>query len=781
MKPLNKRVIRKLKESKLQYIAIMVVMMVGLLVYVSFNMGIYNFENSVLTYYEKNNLADLSAEVVKIPMNSIDDLKKIDGIKSVEGRIKIDVPLKVEDPNEKVTARIISVPEEQQINKLYLINGQLGLTDYKEAYVIEHFVQGRGITTGDIVRPQINGKIYDLEITAEVGSPEFVYLMKDSQSMLPDLKSFGVIYVSEKFAKEALGLGNAYNEVLIDAKEGYNLEKIKTKVEETLDKYGVKSVRLREDQLSYRIVEEEIKGGKQSSSVVPLLFLFVAGIILSVMINRLVKGDRMTIGVLKSMGYTNMQVLIHYSKFAVFIGLFGSILGVLLGIFVSKYFTQIYLLFYKVHYVTIEYYIGYLIGGILLSIIFSIGSGIIGAKGTLKIVPAESMRKEPPKKGKRIIFEGTKIWKKLNFTQKMVWRNLLRDKKRVIFVGFGVSITLLVVVVPLYLFSTMPQLFEYQFGNLQMMDYNIEFSRPTSTKSVKVIKDQLDYDVIEGKLEYPFEIESKWRSQIVSLIGLENNTQMYDFEDRNSRPMIPEKNFVYVSEGLAKVLDINVSDWIKINNYIPGKDDIYVKVTGINKQNLGTNVYMDIDLMRERLVEKDSINGVFLNSKDDVKGKLEKIRYISGINSVEDMSSSFEEFMQITAASISSLLFFGFILGFAIMYNTTVMTINSRLLEFSSLRILGMSKGEIIGVILKENLMITIIGIIIGIPLSSMASQGITDAFSTDLYTFSGSIQFSTFIYGICITLTFIGIAQLAAYHRIRKLNFIEALKERMT
>src|SRR6056297_103471 len=268
MKPLNKRVLRKLKESKLQYIAIMVVMMVGLSLYISFNMGIYNFENSVFTYYEKNNLADISAEVVKIPMNSIDDLKKIEGVKTVEGRIKMDVPLKVEDPTEKVTARIISVPEDQKINQMYLIDGKLGLSDYKEAYVIEHFVQGRGITVGDIVQPQINGKIYDLEITAEVGSPEFVYLMKDSQSMLPDLTSFGIIYVSEKFATEAFGLGNAYNEVVIDVYEGYNLEKIKTKVEDALDKYGVKSVRLREDQLSYRIVEEEIKGGQQSANVV---------------------------------------------------------------------------------------------------------------------------------------------------------------------------------------------------------------------------------------------------------------------------------------------------------------------------------------------------------------------------------------------------------------------------------------------------------------------------------------------------------------------------------
>lgn len=781
MKPLNKRVVRKLSESKLQYFAIMVVMMVGLMTYIAFNMGIYNFENSVNTYYEKSNLADLSADVVKIPKSDLKNLVNIKGVKNVEGRIKMDVPLRVEDPNEKVTVRMISVPKEQEINQLYVVQGSVSLSDYNRAYVIEHFFDGRGIQVDDVLTPQINGKNYELKVSAEVGSPEFIYLMKDSQSLLPDFESFGVIYVNEKFAMDAFGLGESYNSLVFDVEEGYNLEKMKTKIENVLDKYGAKSVIIKDDQLSHRIVREEIEGGKKSSQVMPLLFLVVAAVILSVMINRLVKGDRMVIGVLKSMGYTDFEVLVHYSKFAIFIGLFGSLLGIILGVYISRFFTDIYIMYYKVHYITVRYYPLYLLGGMLLATVFSLGAGFFGARNSLKIVPAESMRKEPPKSGKRIMFENTKLWRWLNFTQKMVWRNLLRDKRRALFVATGVAITLLVVIVPLFMFSTMPEMFSYQFGELQRMDYNIDFSKPMSVDSMKIIEDQLNLDRIEGKLEYPFELQAKWRSKIVSVIGIDPDTQMYSFEDDARRRLHTHEGFVYISSGLATLLDVSAGDYLTIKNYIPGKDDARVRISGVNKQNLGTNLYMDIHLMQDLLVEKNSINGVYIDSKDDVKESLQGIKYVSTINSISDMSETFEEFMQITSASITGMLFFGFILGFAIMYNTTVMTINSRLLEFSSLRILGMSKGEIISVIIKENLLITVLGVIIGIPLSKYASEGIIDAFSTEFYTFGGTLSVLTMIQGIFITIVFILIAQLAAYQKIKKLNFIEALKERTT
>lgn len=780
MTPLNKRIIRKLKESKLQYAAIIVVMFLGIMIYISFNMGIYNFENSVMTYYDKNNFGDIYAEVMKIPSGGLLEINNIPGVKKVEGRIKKDVVLKTK-AGEKVSLRLVSFDPSDQINRLFTIDGKTVMNSKYEGFVIEHFFEARGIEIGDILHPQIAGKVYDIEVVANVGSPEYIYLLKDQQTLLPNFKQFGLMYVDKSFLQDSLGIGNAYNEIVIDVAKGYNVEKVKNAVDKVIDKYGVRSLYTKKNQLSNRVVSEEIKGGKQSADTVPLLFIIIATIILSVMLKRLVKGDRVTIGVLKSMGYSNMQVLIHYSKFSIFIGSFGALIGIGTGILLSKYFTSMYLTFYKVHYVTVEYYPMYLVMALILGIGFSVAAGFWGARGVLQIEPAESMRKEPPKKGKRVFLEKTKIWGKIKFSTKMVWRNLMRAKGRVLFIAFGVAVTFLVTVMPLFLFDVSINLFTRQFGEVMTMDYNVKFDRPMSKESIDTIKSKIEYEKIEPVLEYPFNINHKWKSKGVSVIGVMPHTDMYHFNNINKQIVNISKGDVFITEGLAKLLSVKVGDTIEIENYLPGKDDLRVKVTEIVEQGLGTNIYMDYPTMASKLADTNSITGVYINSDDDIKSILGNVKNISEVQSLQDMQGTFEEFMQITIASISSMLFIGFILGFAIIYNSTIMVINKRKLEFSSLRILGMAKKQIFNIVFKENIVIMIIGITIGIPLSALSASKISEVFSTDFYTFPGEVPTRSYIYGAIATVIFVLIAQGASYFRINRLNFIEALKERIT
>lgn len=779
MNTLNKRVFRKIKEAKLQYIAIISVMIIGLMIYIAMNMGIYNFENSVNKYYKNNNYSDITVELMQIPENEVKSLLNIEGIKNVEGRISADILMKRED--QKVDLKMISKKNNSKINKLFFLKG---LNDFKRKYdifVLEHFYEANNLNLNQKLDIQILGKEYPLEIKAKVGSPEFIYLMKDEQSILPDFKNFGVIYVSKDFAQDSLGLKNAYNEIIIDVKKGYNLDEIKDKIDNKLDRFGIKKIITKDDYLSNRVVREEISGGKQMANILPIMFLVIAGIILKVMISRLVKQDRMAIGVLKSLGYSNLKIIIHYSKFAVFIGVIGGILGILTGIYFSKILTDMYLEFYKVHYITYNYYINYLLGGIFLVITFSVLSGYFGARESLSISPSESMRKEAPKSGKRIYLEKFNFFKKFNFSTKMVWRNLMRDKKRLIFISFGIAVTLVVVTVPIHMMSIIPQMYEQQFEKFNLMDYKVKFKKPVSKNEVQNLKKEIKVNQIESQLTYPFEINYQWKEKSVNIIGIKKDTKMYEFLSPDKGKPFMKKNFIYVSDGLANNLGIKKGDIININNYIPNRDDINVEVTDIIKQSLGANIYMDISYFQDKLVDKQAINGVLIKSDKLDKKYLEKQKNISSVSSIQMMVDSFKEFMEITIASISVMVFLGFILGFAIIYNTTIMTINSRKLEFSSLSVLGMSKKEISSIVFKENLFITIIGIFIGIFASKRLSEVIVKSFSTEFYTLSGEILLSSYFKGIGLTVIFILIAQLAAFYRINKLNFIDALKERIS
>lgn len=783
MKKLNLRLLRLIKNSKGQFIAVTAVIIVGLLVYTALSMAAVNLESTVQYYYDLTNFADLYVQLVKIPANAVYDLKNKFGIEEVQGRIVADVPMKVSNKKEKVTIRLISIPNsEKNINSVYMINGEAIGNKSKDILLVEQFAKARNIKVGDTIKLQIAGRQYNLNVKGIVASPEFVYLMENEQSFLPQPDKFGVIFVSDEFARQSLGYKDSYNEIVIKAKSEEQIEKIKDRLEKELDKYGVKRIITQEEQLSNRMISEEIKQLKKSSSTVPVLFLGIASIILGIMVSRMVRNDRTTIGVLKALGFSNLQIISHYTKYSLTIGVIGAVIGTIIGTVLSGYMTQIYIQFFNIPMLKINFYYKYMLLAVLLSGIFCIIAGLWGGRKVLKIHPAESMRPEAPKTGKRVLLEKIKfIWNKITFSWKMVIRNIFRSKKRFIFITLGISLTFSMTLLTIHLQKASIALFNIHYGEFQQMDYNINFNKPMNKRVIKDIENIIKVEEIEGKIEYPFEIIHGWKSKVVNIIGVEKDTKFYNFINLQDKKInLPSKGIV-ISENLAKYLDVKVGEKVKIKSFIPHRDDVYLEVKDIIKQGLGINGYMDIDFMAHKLLDSEMITGIYLNSNDNVKEKFIDMKNVSTVQSLQDLIDIFKQFMKLSIYSIGIMLIFSGILGFAIVYNATIMSITERTLEFSSLRVMGFSRKEIFKIIVKENVIMTIIGIIIGMPIGGIMIRSIEEVYSNDLYTIQAPISVETYIFASLSTLLFVFLSQLSTLKKIYKLDFIEALKSRIS
>lgn len=783
MKRLNLKLLRSIKNSKGQFIAVTLVIIVGLTVYTALSMAAVNLDSTMNYYYDITNFADLYVQAVKVPEKAVDNLKRINDIELAEGRIVFDVPIKVKDADEKVKVRIISKPDEiGGINSLYMMNGEKIDNKYKDCLVIKQFAEARRIELGDILKPQILGKTYNLSVKGIVGSPEYIYLMEDEQSLLPLPDKFGVVYVTKEFAQDSFGFKGSYNEVIIKAKEGVNLDNLKKKIENELDKYGVKRIITRDEQLSNRMVSEEIKGLRKSSSTIPLIFLGVAAVIISVMLSRMVRAERMSIGVLKALGYTNMQIILHYTKYSLVVGFIGAVFGVLLGTILSGYMAQMYIKFFNIPMLKMNLYYKYMVSAVILSMIFCAMAGLWGGRKVIKILPAESMRPELPKSGGGIFIDRiTILWNRMTFTWKMVLRNIFRNKKRFIFITLGIALTYSVIFLPLNSKDAFVSMFNTHYGEFQRMEYNISFSKPLNKNVIKDIKNIIKVDRIEPKIEYPFEIEYGHKSKVVNIIGLQKNTRFYKFTNIDGNTVYLKDKGILLTEGLAKYLGVEAGDKVKIKNFIPDKKDIYLQVTDIIKQSLGINGYMNIDEMEEKLVDNNMITGVYLDSNDNVKSKLGNLSNITSIQSLQDMSDIFKQFLDLTIYSVSIMTLFGGILGFAIVYNSTIMSINERRLEFSSLRVMGFSKRDIYKMLSRENMVMTILGIIIGLPIGQYMIRILEEVYSTEIYTMEVQTSFLTYVESILLTILFVMLAQLFTLKKINKLDFMEALKNRIS
>jgi putative ABC transport system permease protein len=272
------------------------------------------------------------------------------------------------------------------------------------------------------------------------------------------------------------------------------------------------------------------------------------------------------------------------------------------------------------------------------------------------------------------------------------------------------------------------------------------------------------------------------KTKAVPVIGIERDTAFYAFKDRNgNRVSVPEEG-ILLTENLAGILAVHKGDQIKIKTYLPGREDAYVTVAGVVKQSLGINAYMNIAYMDELLLEKNTITGVYLDSTDQAIGdKLAKASIISTIQSPGDMRKLFDQYMGLTMYSLVIMIFFSGLMGFAIVYNATMISVGEREMEFSSLRVLGFSKGEIYRLVLKENNVITATGIILGIPVGIWMTEASSTLFTTELYSMNLMPTPGSGVMAALTTIAFVVLAQAATFRKISRLDFLQALKNRVS
>ena len=534
--------------------------------------------------------------------------------------------------------------------------------------------------------------------------------------------------------------------------------------------------------MSNNILTQKIEGMEMMSSVMPVMFLLVAAIIISIMLSRIVNNDRMAIGVLKALGYSNINVLSHYTKYALAIGLAGSITGIAGGLLLANPMSQLYVFYFNIPLAGIEIHYNYIINGIFLTSIFCIASGLFGARGVIRIMPADSMRPEAPKAGKRILLERVSVlWKHVPFTWKMVVRNIMRNKRRFAFLVLGLALAYAINTVPLYMVDAMISMFELQYGEYQKMDYTIDFVRPQNEAAIIELNHLIDASKIEPRLEYPLELVNGWRKKTVSITGVPQQTAFYVFVDRNDNIVkLPEKG-IFITEAIAKALNVKKGDTITIKSFLPGKEDVELRIADIFKQYLGVNAYMNIESMEKLLLEEQMITGVSVASQDDLKEELKDVKSISAVRSAGDIKLGFVEYLDTMNIMIMFYMLFGGILGFALIYNATIIGISERTTEFASLRIMGFDKRDVYSMITKENFILAGIAMLAGIPLGAAMINGMVESFSSDMITFPVLLSPGIFLKAAAASILFVTIAQLATLRKVYNLNFIDALKSRIS
>ncbi|MDR0570547.1 MAG: ABC transporter permease [Clostridiales Family XIII bacterium] len=790
MRTIDKRLFRMMRGTLGQFVAVATVLAIGLIMYMALSISSVNLEENMQRFYANSNFADLSSEVERVSRRVVSELEGVDGVVLAEGRVSVTVPLlgtgdEADDAGRRARVRALTVSQDSEINRLLVNKGTALTKGSREALVIKQFAEARGLDVGDSLRLQIEGRAVDFSVAGIVSSPEFVYLVDPEQGVLPDNANYGVIYVDEWLGQRLFGFSGAYNDILMKLERGISpskLDAVVERLESRLDPFGSHGVVKRKNQTSDAIMRTEIDQLKRMSSALPMIFLLIAALILAMMLGRMVKKDRQQIGIMKALGYSSREVVSHYAKYALLVGLTGGAAGALLGLALAGSLSSYYMVYFNLPDLGSVTRYEYVPLAILAACAFCLAAGLFGSRGAARIMPAESMTAEAPKPGKRILLQRLgPLWRRLSFSSKMAMKNIFRNKKRTAFVLVGVLVSYAMMVFCLSMPAVMEDMMGQGLKEFQAMDYNVAFKRPISDKAALDIPHYVDdVDGIECKIEYPFKLSSGQREMNLSVIGLDGGTMFYRFRTKEGRAVpLPEEGAL-ISDQVARKLGVGVGDRVLLHSYLSEKDDLWVRVEGVVYQAMGVNAYMNREVLAKSFFSPGAATGVLMNSPDPrATEKLMRLPAVASVTSLASVVSLFQEYTALMNVFVLVMLALSGTLGFAIVYNAAIISLGERETEFASMRILGFSRVEIFKLSLKENNVVAIAGAALGIPLANLFMMYASDVFSTEQYSMQLRAGPAIYLQGLAATAFFITLAQIATYEKIKSLDFMAALKNR--
>lgn len=556
------------------------------------------------------------------------------------------------------------------------------------------------------------------------------------------------------------------------------------------------------DVLAYSIKRSEVAGFyeykleteriENIAKVFPLMFFLVAALVSLTTMTRMVDEERSQMGTLRAIGYSKSSVIFKYILYALLASILGSIIGTILFYkLIPMLVGYCYNIFYDMPSINATMQINYA----LFSLVFSILSTVLATilvflKDTSK-TPAELMRPEAPKKGKRIFLEKIdKIWNSLSFLNKITLRNIFRYKKRLFMTVIGICGSTALILASFGIKDSVMKVADNQYNKIDKYDMIISINNNASNNDKKVLEEKiLDENEIK-KITYVYKsnvlLKNNKKSENSNIIVPENKEKINDYitlrQRKTKKDIKMDDDGIIISEKLAKLLKLKKNSYVKLT--LPNNKKVNVKVSDITENYIEHYVYISPKLYKKLSGENANYSTIIAITKN-LSNKKEKAleSNISDINNVtstllsSDTKNNYKDMMNTLNYVILILIVYAATLAFVVLYNLASVNISERRRELATIKVLGFYDEEVTKYIYKEMFILTIIGSLIGLILGSFLTLYVIKICETNLFMFTFNINFISYLLSFIITLLFLFIVNLFMHFELKKLDMVEALK----
>lgn len=527
--------------------------------------------------------------------------------------------------------------------------------------------------------------------------------------------------------------------------------------------------------------------------IFPWLFFLVAALISLTTMTRMVEEQRTQIGTMKALGYGKFAIAFKYLGYAVLATAGGSIVGVLIG---EKIFPWVIIKAYGIMYqdianvVQTHYEWKYALTGSCAALLCTVGATLFSCYKTLLETPASLMRPPAPKKGKRTLLERIPIlWKHLSFSWKSTLRNMFRYKKRLCMTVFGIAGSMGLMLIGFGINDSIMGIPVLQYKELQHYDGIVIHDEEASKEEREELLAFMEADerirsftsVQMSAMTVP-----NGKKDLSVYIYVPENLEKFskDITLKNRKTdeiyTLTEEGAA-VSEKTAAMLNLQIGDLITIEKQ---QKQYQVKISVITENYMGHYIYMSPKVYEETFGEKaecpDLVFTVNEEAKEEMEGIGNKILTYPAALSISYTASAVEQVERMLGTLgmvVVVLIISAGMLAFVVLYNLNNINITERQRELATLKVLGFYDSEVSMYVFRENIILTILGILAGCGLGLLLHRFIIVTVEVDTVMFGRNVNLPSFIYCAVLTGFFSLFVNGVMHFKLKKINMVESLK----
>lgn len=754
---LLRKLLRTAWKYKTQFISMIIMVAIGIGVFVCFNMEWYSLEKNSNDFFSETHYADYRIMNEQgFTEEDIKAIKDIEGVKSASRVLNVNVDVK----DEKKSLALFSI-EDYTVSIMLSLEGEDYDEDSDGFWLSDKYASANNLQIGDNLTITYRNNEISGEIVGLVKSSEFMICVSDDNQLMPDYTTFGFVYASPEKIKKAFNGFMFYPQInIISDMEKSQMEKAVT---EALGKTTL--VLSKSEHTPYAGVQSEIQEGKTMVSVLPVLFLLIGILTMITTMHRITANEKTQIGTLKALGFKNRRILFHYTSYGLFIGLIGSILGTLLGmglcfIIINPYGMMGTYLDLPYWGLAAPWWTWLILLGVIAFLTFI---SFLSVKKMLKGTASDALRPYVPKKVKYLTIEKITKWEKMSFATRWNLRDIFRHKTRTTMTLIGIFGCMLLLVGGLGMKDTMDGMLNTLDNQILNYQTRVNFTETVTNEQAKEFANKYDGDYVSV-------LSVQLNGDPLTLEIYNDVNDSIRFIDKDSKTVNIQNDGAYISLRVAD-RGYKVGDTLEFSPY--GSETIYkVKVAGILRSYMLENITMTMTYA-ESIEIPYTISSAFVNVESN---QIEFTEYISGTQTKSSIMDSYNYFMEILNIMVWLFIIAAVVLGIIVLYNLGVMSYVERYRELATLKVVGFNDYQIGKILIGQNIWITIVGIIIGLP----AGVGALDLIITLLASeYELKITLGALTYCVSIILTF-GVSMIVSVfiaHKNKKINMVESLK----